>query len=278
MTRHGLVCCYRFLRRYQLVYLDLPPNIRDVQYVAENYTKDEGQDRFGLVFEKGTLEMQEVILQGVERAPEAPYYIYAVQGHSNKCRPGGAPTLEDMLEIPGIRSAMRVVRPADYRPSYFHATFPRHCRPVNHEGLRQGGGKRWTEARAVHLMQTHPRICSDGYKGRAEALCHLDSEVLAILDRTEGMRLYDTGAQCSLVQCDLPWVAGLRIEHRTFGYNLWSRPARLWTSASGIHPRRAAPIQNLSIPQSFPRIRTGELGVSKVSQVPARFVGDSTPA
>ena len=46
----------------------------------------------------------------------------------------------------------------------------------------------------MHLMQKHPRICPDGYKGRAEALmlCHVDVKVLAILDRTEGMRLHDT--------------------------------------------------------------------------------------
>ena len=114
------------------------PNILDIQYLAENSLKDEGQDRFALVHEPGTPEMQQVLLKGIKRAAEAPYYIYAVQGHTNKCRRGGAPTLSDMLEIPGIVGAMREVRPAAYEPAYFHASFPQHVRSFIQGGLRQG--------------------------------------------------------------------------------------------------------------------------------------------
>ena len=60
--------------------------------MCEVSLKDEGQDRFVAVYDMGTEEMQKVLLpaSAVQRAPEAPIYVYAVQGHSNTCREGGA--------------------------------------------------------------------------------------------------------------------------------------------------------------------------------------------
>lgn len=94
-------------------------------------------------------------------------------------------------------------------------------------------------------MRAHPRLCADGYKGRADALFlfHLDVEVLKYLDEVDGLRLYDTGMQCSLDQDNLPWVVLRRLEHRTFGFTMWSRPVGAWDAASGRHPRDVPPPQ-----------------------------------
>ena len=111
MTRHGLVCSYRLLRFLQQKHPRHSPSIRDIQYIAENSEKDSGQKRFGLVFENGDEEMQKVLHCEVARAAEAPFYVFAYQGHSNRCRFGGAPKLEDMLLIPGTQGVIQEVRP-----------------------------------------------------------------------------------------------------------------------------------------------------------------------
>ena len=70
-----------------------------LQYVVENSEKEGGQPRFQFVYDVGTTQMQEVLMIGITRAKEAAYYVFANQGHSNKVKRGGAPTLEAM--VPG---------------------------------------------------------------------------------------------------------------------------------------------------------------------------------
>ena len=67
----------------------------------------------------GTPEMQAALLPGITRSPDGPAYVYAVQGHSNTCQRGGAPELEDMLEIPGFnRLCVWCARPATGRRTF----------------------------------------------------------------------------------------------------------------------------------------------------------------